>query len=83
MIIIIATVLRVAQRKTLEKQKIYKCAECSFEIITYSDPQDKNKLILPLKCPNMLKKTKKPNIIAQLVAQIKHKKESAKAGNCG
>lgn len=83
LIIINATVLRVAQRKTLEKQKIYKCAECSFEIMAYSDPQDKNKLMLPVKCTNMLKKTKKPNIIAQLVAQIKHKKESVKAEHSG
>lgn len=73
-IIVQATIIRVGARKSLEKQKIFKCKECNSEYLCEADPEDFNRLKIPYKCMGRVPKTHKNNPISRLFDVIKQKK---------
>ena len=60
-VIVNATVIRVANKKALEKSKLFRCSACQNAIIIYADVYNMNKIQLPPKCMNYLEKKIKPS----------------------
>mgnify|MGYP002620520764 FL=1 len=72
-IVVNATVIRVANRKSLEKSKLFQCMSCHHVIKCYADHVNMNKIDVPPKCPNIVMKQKKGNPFWDMINKMKNK----------
>ena len=73
LVLVPATVIRVGSRRSLEKQKVFRCCDCQAEYLCFSDPSTFNRIEIPIKCTNSVPKTKKMNPVALLFEKINKK----------
>ncbi len=72
-IVVNATVIRVANRKSSEKSKLFQCMNCQHVIKCYADHVNMNKIDVPPKCPNIVVKQKKGNPFWDMLNKMKGK----------
>jgi len=73
MVVINATVIRVANRKSLEKAKTFQCSSCGFQVRGFADYVNMNKIQIPPRCTNRVVKQKKSNPIFEAFNQLRKK----------
>ncbi len=80
MVVINATVIRVANRKSLEKAKTYQCSSCGFQVRGFADYVNMNKIQIPPRCTNRVVKQKKSNPIFEAFNQLRKKNNGNNGG---
>ena len=72
-IVVNATVIRVANRKSSEKSKIFRCIACGYQTKCYADHANMNKIQTLPRCPNRVTKQKKGNPFFDALNQMRNR----------
>ena len=80
-VVVNATVIRVANRKTSERSKLFQCTSCGFQVKGFADHADMNKIKLPPRCTNLVSKQKKTNPMWDMLNKLKNKNNNKQPNN--